>query len=75
MLGHLGKQAQLECLRLEPFWERLDHHYLNEVPGMENPTSEVLAGWLLGRLVGPLPLLRAVTVAETCDSRCTVRRG
>jgi 6-pyruvoyltetrahydropterin/6-carboxytetrahydropterin synthase len=47
----------------------LDHHYLNEVPGLENPTSEVLAGWIWQRLERALPLAR-VTVHETCESRC-----
>lgn len=56
-----------------PLLELLDHHYLNEVEGLDNPTSEVLAGWLLARLGAALPLLQAVTVAETCDARCTVR--
>lgn len=57
-----------------PWLELLDHHYLNEVEGLDNPTSEVLAGWLLAKLAAKLPQLVAVTVAETCDSRCTVRR-
>jgi 6-pyruvoyltetrahydropterin/6-carboxytetrahydropterin synthase len=51
----------------------LDHYYLNEVEGLENPTSEVLAVWLWQRLRPKLPALRAVTVAETCDARCTYR--
>jgi 6-pyruvoyltetrahydropterin/6-carboxytetrahydropterin synthase len=58
---------------VQPLVERLDHYYLNEVDGLENPTSEVLAGWLWTRLKPRLPLLKAITVAETCDSRCTYR--
>src|SRR5215204_5165699 len=30
----------------EPLYAVLDHHYLNEVPGLENPTSEILARWV-----------------------------
>ena len=30
----------------KPTYERLDHHYLNDIPGLENPTSEVLAKWI-----------------------------
>ena len=51
-----------------PLFETLDHHYLNEVAGLENPTSE---HW--ERLVGALPGLSAVEIAETCTSRCIYR--
>ena len=54
----------------EPLYERLDHNYLNEIPGLENPTSEVLARWVWERLRAPLPSLSRVTVFETCESRC-----
>jgi 6-pyruvoyltetrahydropterin/6-carboxytetrahydropterin synthase len=50
-----------------PLHEQLDHHYLNEVPGLENPTSEVLARWIWARLAATLPLA-AITVRETCTS-------
>ena len=54
--------------------DSLDHRYLNEIPGLENPTSEVLAIWIWDRLKGNLPeLLSAVTVQETCTSGCTYR--
>lgn len=56
----------------EPWFARLDHHYLNEVPGLENPTSEVLARWLLERVQLPHGRVVSVTVAETCDSESTV---
>lgn len=55
-----------------PVLERLDHNYLNEVVGLENPTSENLARWIWDRLVDAL-LLSAVTVRETCTSGCTYR--
>ena len=51
----------------------LDHHYLNEVPGLENPTSERLAEWIWARLVHQLPDLSAVEVRETCTSGCIYR--
>lgn len=53
-----------------PLFELLDHHYLNDVPGLENPTSEVLCGWLWDRLKGPLPCLNRVIVHETCNASC-----
>jgi 6-pyruvoyltetrahydropterin/6-carboxytetrahydropterin synthase len=56
-----------------PVHEALDHRCLNDVPGLENPTSEVLARWIWDRLVRELPLLSAVVVQETCTSRCVYR--
>ena len=54
----------------EPIVRRLDHYYLNEIDGLSNPTSEVLAKWLWDRLKPSLPLLSAIIVYETCTSRC-----
>jgi 6-pyruvoyltetrahydropterin/6-carboxytetrahydropterin synthase len=53
-----------------PLYERLDHHYLNEVDGLENPTSENLAHWLWHQMKPKLPSLTRITVFETCDARC-----
>jgi 6-pyruvoyltetrahydropterin/6-carboxytetrahydropterin synthase len=60
---------------VQPVVDRLDHYFLNEIEGLENPTSEVLSAWLWRRLRPELPVLRAITVAETCDARCTYRGG
>ena len=57
----------------EPIWEKLDHYYLNEIPGLENPTSEHIAVWIWQRLKPRLPLLSEVVVAETCTARCVYR--
>jgi 6-pyruvoyltetrahydropterin/6-carboxytetrahydropterin synthase len=46
---------------------------LNEVPGLENPTSEMIAKWVWDRLSPALPGLALVTVHETCTSRCEYR--
>ncbi len=51
----------------------LDHRALNDVPGLENPTSEMLCAWLWRRLAPRLPGLTALTVHETCTARCTIR--
>lgn len=51
----------------------LDHRTLNDVPGLENPTSEHLCAWLWRRLAPELPYLTAITVHETCTARCTYR--
>lgn len=56
-----------------PIEARLDHYYLNEIEGLENPTSERLAEWIWERLIDDLPELTAVTVRETCTSGCTYR--
>jgi len=56
-----------------PFWEQLDHRYLNDVPGLQNPTSEAIALWIWTRLKPVLPLLSEVVVAETCTARCVLR--
>jgi 6-pyruvoyltetrahydropterin/6-carboxytetrahydropterin synthase len=50
-----------------PIREQLDHYYLNEIDGLDNPTSENLARWLWARLAPELPLSRIV-VRETCTS-------
>ncbi len=54
-----------------PFYDQLDHPYLNEVPGLENPTSEVLARWIWRQVRPRLPGLSRVVVRETCTSGCS----
>ena len=54
----------------QPLYDQLDHHYLNDIPGLENPTSETLAIWIWNRLKPTLPQLSCVTVHETCTSGC-----
>ena len=54
----------------DPIHARLDHHYLNEIPGLDNPTSEVLARWIWRELKPNLPELSRIVVRETCTSGC-----
>ena len=56
-----------------PIHEQLDHHYLNDVEGLENPTSENLAKWIWDRLISPLPELVSVEIRETCTVGCIYR--
>jgi 6-pyruvoyltetrahydropterin/6-carboxytetrahydropterin synthase len=56
-----------------PIHQRLDHHFLNEIPGLENPTSERIAEWIWSQLRPGLPLLTEIVVAETCTARCVFR--
>lgn len=58
---------------IAPLEARLDHRYLNEIAGLENPTSEVLARWIWRALEGPLPGLDTIEVRETCTSGCIYR--
>lgn len=55
---------------VDPIVRELDHYYLNDIPGLENPTSEMVAVWIYRRLAPHLPLLHRVTIEETCTSRC-----
>lgn len=57
----------------DPIVRRLDHYYLNEIEGLENPTSEVIARWIWRQLKPQLPLLASIVVHETCSSTCEYR--
>lgn len=57
-----------------PIHEQLDHRYLNDVPGLENSTSEILGRWLMERLAVALPGLTHIIVHETCTARVFVTR-
>ena len=54
----------------QPLFDRLDHRLLNDVEGLENPTSENLARWIWVQLEGELPGLSQVAVQETCNAGC-----
>lgn len=57
----------------DPILNQLDHYYLNEIEGLENPTAENLARWIWIRLKPSLSPLNQINVAETCTSRCEYR--
>jgi 6-pyruvoyltetrahydropterin/6-carboxytetrahydropterin synthase len=56
-----------------PIYAQLDHHYLNDIAGLENPTSENLAIWIWQQLKPELPQLSSVRIKETCTSGCIYR--
>lgn len=58
-----------------PLLKQLDHSYLNEIEGLENPTSENLARWIWQRLQGSLRGLHKIVIMETPDSRCEYMAG
>jgi 6-pyruvoyltetrahydropterin/6-carboxytetrahydropterin synthase len=70
--AHSGWVMDFADLRaaFQPTFDKLDHRYLNEVAGLENPTSENLARWIWNGLKPGLPLLSKIVVHETCTSGC-----
>jgi 6-pyruvoyltetrahydropterin/6-carboxytetrahydropterin synthase len=70
---HLGWVMDFADVKsaFEPLFLQLDHQYLNDVPGLENPTSENLARWIWRELQPRLPQLSRVVVHETCTSGCS----
>ena len=56
--------------KVDPIRKQLDHYYLNEIEGLENPTSEVLVRWIWTRLKQELPELSRLILRETCTSGC-----
>jgi 6-pyruvoyltetrahydropterin/6-carboxytetrahydropterin synthase len=52
----------------QPIYDRLDHHYLNDIEGLENPTSEAIAVWIFQQASAVIPQLRRVVVHETCTA-------
>ena len=73
-LGWLMDYADINKV-FRPVWARLDHRYLNDIAGLENPTSEAVAVWIWKKLKPTLPLLSEVVVAETCTARAVYRGG
>lgn len=71
-LGWVMDFADIKEL-FKPILERLDHNYLNEITGLENPTSEVIARWIWVQLVPKLHGLTRVVVRETCTSGAIYR--
>lgn len=54
----------------QPLFDQLDHQYLNDIEGLENPTSENLSRWIWQRLRHRLPGLGKIVVQETCNAGC-----
>jgi len=76
-LDHRG--MVLDYAEIAAAWKSLDalldHRVLNEVPGLENPTTEVLAPWIVERLAPLIRQLVAVRVYESSTTYCESRRG
>jgi 6-pyruvoyltetrahydropterin/6-carboxytetrahydropterin synthase len=67
--GWVRDFADIACA-MQPVLHQLDHNYLNEIEGLENPTSEILARWIWDRLHQAMADLSQVVVRETCTSGC-----
>jgi 6-pyruvoyltetrahydropterin/6-carboxytetrahydropterin synthase len=57
----------------QPIHATLDHRTLNDIAGLENPTSENLAVWLWNALKPVLPGLSKIVIMESHDSGCIYR--
>lgn len=57
----------------KPIYDQLDHYYLNDIDGLENPTAENIARWIWARLKPVLPALSEIEIYETCTSGCRYR--
>jgi 6-pyruvoyltetrahydropterin/6-carboxytetrahydropterin synthase len=70
--SHLIDYADIKTA-FEPIRKRLDHAYLNEIEGLEDPTAEVITAWIWDRLKPRLPLLAEIRLHETCNNACIYR--
>ena len=68
-LGWIVDFSEISAV-VDPIIRELDHYYLNEIAGLENPTSENIARWLWQRLKKDLPILSRLVISETCTSGC-----
>ena len=58
---------------MKPLLAQLDHAYLNDIPGLENPTIELMAAWLWQHLAPQCPGLCEIVIHETPTARCHYR--
>jgi 6-pyruvoyltetrahydropterin/6-carboxytetrahydropterin synthase len=58
---------------MKPLLKVLDHAYLNDIGGLENPTIEIMAEWFWKKLEDQCPGLCEIIVHETATARCAYR--
>ncbi|CAJ0990982.1 6-carboxytetrahydropterin synthase QueD [Pantoea sp. Nvir] len=75
MDAHTGWMMDFAELKaaFKPIYDRLDHYYLNEIKGLSNPTSEILAKWIWDKMKPHLSELSAVILKETCTAGCVYK--
>lgn len=73
--GHTGWVLDFADVKaaFKPYLDQLDHYYLNDIEGLENPTSENIARWIWRKVKPDLPDLSKVAVKETCTAGCVYR--
>ncbi len=69
-LAWMRDYHEIEVL-VKPILNQLDHHYLNDIPGLEKPTSESLCVYLYDKIKPLLTELQKVTIAETPTTECS----
>ena len=67
--GMLVDYADIKAA-FKPLEQALDHRYLNDIRGLENPTSENIVRWIWDRLKPALPELSRLVLRETCTVGC-----
>jgi 6-pyruvoyltetrahydropterin/6-carboxytetrahydropterin synthase len=74
-LNHMGWVIDYADIKsaCEPVIEVLDQSYLNELPDLNNPTSENIARWLWNEIQPKLTILSEIEVKETCNTGCIYR--
>jgi 6-pyruvoyltetrahydropterin/6-carboxytetrahydropterin synthase len=70
--GWIVDFGQIGCV-VRPVLDQIDHTYLNEIDGLENPTSENIARWIWTRLKPRLPQLTQLVVRESATAACIYR--
>jgi 6-pyruvoyltetrahydropterin/6-carboxytetrahydropterin synthase len=58
---------------MQPILKELDHKVLNEVAGLENPTSENLSKWIYDKVILKISILTEVNISETPTTECVYR--
>jgi len=71
-IGWVYDHAEISSA-MKPLLDRMDHSYLNEIEGLENPTIENMAAWLWQKLAPQLPGLCEIVIHETPNARCVFR--
>ncbi|NUM59454.1 MAG: 6-carboxytetrahydropterin synthase [Bdellovibrionaceae bacterium] len=69
-IGWLEDYVVLEK-KLRPILKQLDHQVLNEIPGLENPTTELICVWLYDKIKRKIKSLHQVTIRETHNTECS----
>ena len=72
--GWIMDFAELKAAFKPTTYDRLDHYYLNDIHGLENPTSEVLAKWIWDQIKPVVPLLKCRNGERNLHSRLRIPR-